>query len=102
MAGHGWAAFAPTATHGHGIAAVAALAADPRDALARALAGLGQAIEEREAQQITGVHGLPRNPAPDSNHTGADRFAASQPPADDLEALKQWHLQRLLSNDSTG
>src|SRR4051812_14819022 len=54
-------------THGQRKASLVALEADPRDALAMALAGLGRAIEEREFEQITGVHRLPRNITRDSN-----------------------------------
>jgi hypothetical protein len=94
-----------TLASGDARATLKALQADPRDALARALAGLGSAIDERETQQITGVHKLPRNPTPDSNHTSADRFATPQPPSappgDNLETAKAQRL-RLLSADKTG
>src|SRR3954447_13544324 len=62
-------------THGQRMASLVALEADPRDALAMALAGLGRAIDERESEAITGVHRLPRNIARDSKDTGTDRFA---------------------------
>src|SRR4051812_8564055 len=54
-------AVAAEITSGQRKASLAALEADPRDALAMALAGLGRAIDERESEAITGVHGLPRN-----------------------------------------
>ena len=43
-------------TGGHYRAALAALEAAPRDALARALAAFGRLVHEREAAGITGVH----------------------------------------------
>jgi hypothetical protein len=88
------------------MASLVALEADPRDALAMALAGLGRAIDERESEAITGVHRLPRNIARDSKDTGADRVAASEPapvpPGDDLEAAKQHWIAALLSNGGSG
>jgi hypothetical protein len=46
---------------------MAALEADPGDALAKALAAFGRAIEARETGGITGVHLPPRNTA--QSHT---------------------------------
>jgi hypothetical protein len=40
---------------------VAALEVDPGDRLAVALAKLGRAMEARETEGVTGVHGLPGN-----------------------------------------
>jgi hypothetical protein len=54
-------------THGQRKAAMAALEADPGDALAKALAAFGRAIEARETGGITGVHLPPRNTA--QSHT---------------------------------
>jgi hypothetical protein len=48
-------------TGGQRKAAIAALEADPGERLAMALAALGRALEAREAEGFTGVHGLPRN-----------------------------------------
>ena len=88
------------------MASLVALEADPRDALAMALAGLGRAIDERESEAITGVHRLPRNIARDSKDTGTDRFAASEPApvpsGDDIEAAKQHWIAALLSNGGSG
>jgi hypothetical protein len=80
------------------------LEADPSDALARTLAAFGWAIDERESQGITGVQGLLRNPALDSNRIGADQFATSksapQPPLNDPEAVKTHWLRVLLALDN--
>jgi hypothetical protein len=90
-------------THGQRMASLAALDADPRDALARTLAAFGRAIDEREAAGIIGVHELPRNPARDSNYIGTDRFAAPEPaplpPNTDLNTAKVHWLRVLLSAD---
>jgi hypothetical protein len=56
----------------------------------------------RETQQITGVHALPSNTAPESNHTAADQSATPPPPTDNLETLKQWHIKRLLDDNESG
>jgi hypothetical protein len=88
-------------TSGQRMASLAALEADPRDALAMALAGLGRAIEDRETGGIIGVQGLPRNTAPDSILTGADRFVTSEPAPTELEAAK-WHWLAVLLGDSKG
>ena len=66
-------------THGQHKASLAALEADPGDALARTLAAFGRAIEEREAGGFTGRQPLPRNTALYSNHTRTDQFAAPEP-----------------------
>jgi Helix-turn-helix domain len=79
-------------THGHSRAALAALEADPNDALAKTLASFGRAIEARESGGITGVHGLPRNTTQGSNQT-ADT---------DLKAAKTHWLRVLLSTDNAG
>jgi hypothetical protein len=93
-------------THGQRMASLAALEVDPCDALATALAGLGRAMEEREAGEVTGVQLPPSNPTPCSNHTGADRFAVPEPapvlPGNDLEAAKRHWLQVLLGPDGGG
>jgi hypothetical protein len=93
------AAAAAEVVHGQYKAALAALEADPRNALALALVGLGRAIEAREIAVLPRVHKPPRNNTLSSDHTGADRVAAPQPADNDFEALKRWHLQRLLSTD---
>jgi len=97
--------------HGQRMAAISALEADPRDALATALAAFGRAIDERdcraidkrESKAITGVHGLPRNTTPDSKDTGAERFAAAEPapipPNTDLDAVKAHWIRALLGPD---
>jgi hypothetical protein len=84
--------------HGQNKASIATLEADPRDALAMALAGLGRAIEDRETGGITGVHKLPRNIPLDSNHTGNDRFTAAKPATTELEAAKRHWLTVLLGD----
>lgn len=90
-------------TRGQRKAALAALAADPRDPLAAALAAFGQAIDERESGGITGVHGLPRNTPLDSNHDGGSRFAAIKAPSAiteaELEAEKARQLRALFGSD---
>jgi hypothetical protein len=85
--------------HGQRKASLAALEADPGDALALALAGFSRAVDEREARTFTGVHELPRNTPLCSTHTSTDQFAAPRPPEDNFEALKRWHIQHLLGTD---
>ena len=67
-----------------------------------ALAGLGRAIEEREAEEIIGVQTLPRNIAPDSIPTGTDRFAAAKPAPTDLEAAKGTGSRSYSATDKAG
>src|SRR3954452_15433220 len=55
-------------TQGQRKASLAALEADPRNALAMALAGLGRAMDEREARGIVGVQPVPRNHPQSPNH----------------------------------
>jgi hypothetical protein len=90
-------------THGQRKAVLAALEADPRDALAMAFAAFYRAMDEREAREITGVQPVPRNTTPDSNQTGTDRLTPPKlppkPPEEDLKALKTWHIQRLLGTE---
>ena len=81
--------------------------ADPRDALAMTLASFGRAIEEREAEAITGVHELPRNTAPNSNQIVGNRFADPSPSTKapnpiteaEIEVEKQRQIARLLGTD---
>src|SRR4051812_38672970 len=92
-------------THGQRMASLAALEADPRDALALALAAFGRAIEEREAGGINGVHDLQRNPPQYPNKIAPKRSApqkpAPKPPMEDIEAEKRHWLHPLLSPPGT-
>jgi hypothetical protein len=86
-------------TYGQRKASLATLEADPRDALALALAAFGRAIDERESGEITEVHRLPSNLTQSPNPTGEQ---TPTPPPDDLEAAKTHWLRVLLSADKGG
>jgi hypothetical protein len=89
-------------THGQRMASLAALEADPRDALATALAAFGRAIDEREAGTLIGMQLPPSNPTRDSNNSDSDRFAAAKPAPTELEAAKQHWLRVLLGPGGSG
>jgi len=82
--------------HGQRKAAVAALEVDPNDKLATTLTAF---YRERETGEITGRQQVPGNIPLGSIHTGDDRLIDPRPPDDDREALKQWHIARLLGTN---